>query len=528
MKKKAILLGITTAAMLLFSCAAFAETYTTDDGVISIEAPSASWAKVTDPNYWFAMTDGKNTITIDHLSNGESLPVVTVADDNFQAVYQAYFSTRNEVFVVKGEAVQENDLISLIQAIGSIKVLKFDTKTAIPKGNSASVSEFGLTPINAIYRVTADELMVRSECSTDSSILGTCYLDEEIMVKGAVTRNGADYGWYQVVYNGSDAYVNAQFVTPVSGSGSGTGNTSGTEKSSDKAADDDIRTLTVYAEDGSYVPIYFDEATGTWTDGKGLAYLPMAGALMYEPVNGTYWNGDPSFWNSHSSSEFNYDSFRETMTTDMITVYAEDGSYVSIYYDAANNTWTDGNGLEYLPMAGSLVYDPVNDIYWNGDPSFWDSHSSSEFNYDSFQETMVDATTVYAEDGSVVNIYYDDASNTWTDGNGLVYLPMAGALLYEPVNGVYWDIDPSFWSSHSSSEFNYDSFQESIVESSTEWMTLYSEGGNMVAVYYDSNTGVWMDDYGYVYTWTQGGIPGQTYTRSDGTNWSADPSYWAS
>ena len=74
----------------------------TSDGVLSIEAPSDDWEVMQDANHWFAMTDGTNTITIEHLSNGESLPAVAVADDTYAAVYQAFVSTKNEVFAVKG------------------------------------------------------------------------------------------------------------------------------------------------------------------------------------------------------------------------------------------------------------------------------------------------------------------------------------------------------------------------------------------------------------------------------------------
>ena len=62
----------------------------TSDGVLSIEAPSDDWEVMQDPNHWFAMTDGTNTITIEHLSNGENLPAVAVADDTYAAVYQRH------------------------------------------------------------------------------------------------------------------------------------------------------------------------------------------------------------------------------------------------------------------------------------------------------------------------------------------------------------------------------------------------------------------------------------------------------
>ncbi len=58
-----VLMGVMLAAALPVS----AETLTTADGVLSIEAPSDQWAEVADPNHWFVITDGKNTITVERI-----------------------------------------------------------------------------------------------------------------------------------------------------------------------------------------------------------------------------------------------------------------------------------------------------------------------------------------------------------------------------------------------------------------------------------------------------------------------------
>ena len=186
--------------------------FTTADGVLSIEAPSDKWVQTADPNYWFTMSDGKSTITVDHLSNGEELPKVQVADASYAGVFQAFVSTKNEVFVVKALASDTADLQALMQAIGTVKVLKFDTKTAIQK-ETAQVSEFGLNAFEATYYVTINELNVRAGCSTDDALLGALYYGEEVAVKGAVTRNGENYGWYKISFNGADAYVAADFLS---------------------------------------------------------------------------------------------------------------------------------------------------------------------------------------------------------------------------------------------------------------------------------------------------------------------------
>ena len=107
---KKIILILTALCMILACTAAPAggiaagavppTVYQTADGVLSIQAPGADWVALSDPNYWFAITDGDDLITVSHLSNGEALPPVTVADSEYAAVCHAYVSTENEVFVI--------------------------------------------------------------------------------------------------------------------------------------------------------------------------------------------------------------------------------------------------------------------------------------------------------------------------------------------------------------------------------------------------------------------------------------------
>ena len=225
MKKSMLLLSLAAGAFLFAPFTACAETITTNDGVVSIETPDSSWALTSDPNYWFVISDGKSLITIDHLSNGESLPPVEVANENYKAVSQSFVSTLNEVFVVKGMAAEQADLENLMKSIGSIKILKFDTKTAISSAAQPG-SEYGLRDINAYYYITADELKVRTDYSVDASVIGNLYRGEQVRVLGEVTKGGKDYGWCKIEYNGSTAYVSDQYVsmTPPSASAADSSN----------------------------------------------------------------------------------------------------------------------------------------------------------------------------------------------------------------------------------------------------------------------------------------------------------------
>ena len=245
MKIRSLLIGL--GAMVLAAFPACAETITTGDGVISIETPDATWVQTVDPNYWFVISNGKNTITIDHLSNGETLPNVDVAGSGYEAVYQAFLSTRNEVFVVKGLAASQAEMASLMQTIGSIKILKYDTKTAIVKETEASVSQFGLRTIGKEYYVITDELNVRNGCSTDEAQIGTLRYGEKVTVNGAVTKDGADYGWYQIQFNGAPAYVSASFLSETAPAAQ---SSSAAQSSEKKIIGDGFD---VYREDGTYV-----------------------------------------------------------------------------------------------------------------------------------------------------------------------------------------------------------------------------------------------------------------------------------
>ena len=221
MMKKVMILFLTLCMVLTASSCFLAEEteavarpriIATSDGVLSIEAPSAEWEVMVDPNHWFAMTDGANTITIEHLSNGESLPATAIADETYAAVYQAIVSTRNEVFVIKGKAVQSEDLESVMKAIGTIKILQFDTKTAVSKEETTAAS-ISITPVNKTYYVIGDEINVRLGCSMDDQVIGAKYYGEEVYVTGSVQKNGADLGWSQISFNNSTGYVSSAFLS---------------------------------------------------------------------------------------------------------------------------------------------------------------------------------------------------------------------------------------------------------------------------------------------------------------------------
>ena len=248
----------------------------TSDGVLSIEAPSDDWEVMQDANHWFAMTDGTNTITIEHLSNGESLPAVAVADDTYAAVYQAFVSTKNEVFAVKGCSPKAEELESVMKAIGTIKILKFDTKSAVnPETDAASIE---IVPMDKIYYITGDDVNVRIGCSIDDKAIGTKYYGEEVHVTGSVQKNGTDIGWSQIDFNNSTAYISSAFLsdTKPAAKSSGAGSSSGSSAGSSAGS----------SNNGNYA---LDSANGTQDpSAPGQSYCIYCG--KYYPQGDDFWN----------------------------------------------------------------------------------------------------------------------------------------------------------------------------------------------------------------------------------------------
>ena len=76
MLKKAMTAAFAAAAVLCMAIPAMASTFTSQDGILSIELPNDSWTQLQDPAKWIALSDGSNMITVEHFSNGEKLPEI--------------------------------------------------------------------------------------------------------------------------------------------------------------------------------------------------------------------------------------------------------------------------------------------------------------------------------------------------------------------------------------------------------------------------------------------------------------------
>ena len=228
---KKALLGITaaglTGAMVLTTAfaaqapapaeAAAAEieegkTFVTADGVLSIQFPKDddNWTPIDDPNSWFTIGDGKDLITAEHILNGAQLPKTELANDKYEEVYQMFYSTPDEVFVITGFVADKEEAAAIKEAIGSFKVLQFDTLKKAEQPTSA----YAVREMNEIrYCTEKDGVNVRGGYTTDDPVIGGFHYGDQVTVTGAVTKDGFDNGWLRVNYNGQTGYTVAQYYS---------------------------------------------------------------------------------------------------------------------------------------------------------------------------------------------------------------------------------------------------------------------------------------------------------------------------
>lgn len=422
--KKELLLVLAATAVIGLSVPAAADpyTYTTPEGILSLELPNESWKEITDLTKWVALSDGANLITIEHYSNGEKLPDITVADAHYCNVFQGVFSTQNEVFILTGSVVDADVIQDIANTIASTKVLQFDTKTAVKKDADASpnISEFSLAPLDKTMYVTSDGLNVRSGCSTSDPIIGAYAYGASVHVTGSVQRNGADIGWYQVSYDSGSGYVSSQFLSDSEPADKKSNNSSGYTG--------DVKTI--YEIDGHAVTVY-KSTDGYWYDKAGTQYNQIsdyefiasngAPLSLYKPQvqNNNVPDGDP------------FTVYWANGNTTTLTHYTD-----GYFYSSDWVRYTLSGAGTYSGADGTVLY--ANDP-WTQQPSgsyYGENEEGGEDNK-SVKAAEAGYVTIYDSAGNSVTVYLAEDAY-WYDKAGNQYIQMGNGTFETPGGTVYY------------------------------------------------------------------------------------------
>ena len=364
--KKTIIAVLITVAVLALSIPAAAETFTSSNGILSIELPNENWKEIVDPARWIVLSDGANMITIDHLSNGEKLPEMTVADDHYVNVYQAVFSTQNEVFIITGFVVDAAKISEVANTIVTAKVLQFNTKMKIqPQSEQADISEFSVAPVDKTMYVTSDGLNVRNGWSTNDQLLGGFSYGASVHVTGVVQKGGSNFGWYQVSYNNGTGYVSDAYLSDTAPAA---------KENSNKKNSDIVYTgtaTTVYSQSGAAVTI-FKATNGNWYDANGQLFTWLDDNTLSSEGGNTYTANPP------------------------VSSLTPTGSPITVY-------WLNGNGETLTPYSDGCYYSPGwVQYYYAGGGAY----------------AGADGSTLYSEVPNLTNDTGDDTENHGLESQG--------------------------------------------------------------------------------------------------------------
>lgn len=367
MKKRNQLLAILAlSAAFSWSAPAFAKEFTTSDSVLTIDTPDDSWAQIKDDATLATLTNGKDSITLEHYSNGEKLPDITVADDTYEKVCQNIISTRNEVFLITGLAADEEDFDEIQKAVQSAVINIYDTKKAVTPsisdtdtGNSSdkdstapasdrdsssetnpASSTDGSIDENISFTgwITGANVNVRSSASTDASIISTVPYGNPVSVTGAIGTS-SQVSWYRIDLDGTTGFISAQYVSKAAPTAEQNGITLTDEQ------------LTLYTSDYTGAT-YINKATdGNWYDGTGRQYVQGSGDSWSRVCDGSVWTDIPQARPDANASK-------------TVTVIDPDGlNEMTLYLDADSGIWHNS--------AWGIYTDNGNNTFTGPDGTIW-------------------------------------------------------------------------------------------------------------------------------------------------------------
>ncbi|MDO4322299.1 MAG: SH3 domain-containing protein [Lachnospiraceae bacterium] len=336
------------AAAFMTGAPVLGAEFTTPDAVLTLQTPGDDWKQVDDSETWATLTDGNDRITLLHYSNGEKLPEITVAGNGYAQVCQNIISTENEVFIITGSVVDKKDFEEIQEAVQSAEIEKYDTKKAVkPAAGTAGIAsvtgtngagdkqEAGSQKTVEAAQFTAwvisQQLNVRSESSTDASVLATIYYMDAVEVTGVEKAGGAETGWYQINYNGSAGYVASEYVSTEPETAESLGYTLTSEQ------------VTLYTPDGTAAAYVYKATNGSWYDGSGRQYQTNGAGQWTCLTSGAAWTESTEASSGSQVALADEDGYNQ-----VILYQQEDGSWQNIaggvFADNGDGTWTGPDG----------------------------------------------------------------------------------------------------------------------------------------------------------------------------------------
>lgn len=337
-----------------------AKEFKAQDSVITIEAPDKEWDEAKVQDAAMVLTDGKNKIIVQHYSNGEQLPAITVADSNYAKTCQNIISTTDEVFIITGLAEKQDSFQEIQKSVQSIVINKYGTKKAVKvssgksdgtssksEGSSgsaketASGGESGVETASFTGWVKGTQVNVRSDCTVNSDILGQVYLEDPVSVTGYVTSGKDGGSWYQINYNGQKGYVAEEYISH---------SPSTAEQRNIELTDE---CLTIYYVNGNGAADIYKSTDGKWYDGSGREYSTDGSGVWTLIADGTTW--------TEETQESPADSAKEEVVVEdedgynSMTLYGDGwGSWKNIagggYTDNGDGTWTGPDGTVWYEV----------------------------------------------------------------------------------------------------------------------------------------------------------------------------------
>ena len=454
MTLKKLVCMLLSCAMLLSGAAAFAESpagsnpvqvFYTEDGALSIQAPASDWYQLIDAGYWFAITNGTDLITINHLNPKDTLQAGVIADEKFGAVFHSFLSTHSDVFDVRGFAVNEYDLSAILKVIATIRFLKLglvvygeDATTAwiMPlEGVDNYTDSFGNT-----YTRLPDGLYRWD----DTGMLYSAYPDYWGLNLGPETPDGKPFWVY-----GEDG-TNVSIYLTVGGyymdakgnsynrtkDGLFSNDSSGMLYSANPAYWPDRGPETpagdsfaVYGEEGHRIWIY-PVVGGYYLDSDGDAYDRTDEGLYRRHDGNAIYSADPDYWNNSEGPD--------TPAGGFFTVYGENGETVDIYLTVGGYYLDSGEKI-YESTEDGLYRNHNTKMLYSADPGYWSEDRGPET-----QEGT--EFRVYGEDGTRANIY-PVAGGYFMDAKGDAYDLTDDGLYSHHTSGMLYSADPNYWNS---------------------------------------------------------------------------------